>query len=68
VTQSESLALMQTVSWETVSFVCVPYSPNFLEKEFSEVLASDAHVCYLVCKRSGGERLGESEEKACDDE
>jgi hypothetical protein len=43
-----------------------PYSPTSYKYEFSEVVASASQFCYLLCKRSGGERLGRREEKACD--
>src|SRR5215204_2290252 len=33
----------------------------------SEVVAPASQLWYLVCERSGGERLGEAEEKACDE-
>ncbi len=41
--------------------------PNFAGTEFSEVVAPASQLCYLVSKRSGGERVGEGEEKACDE-
>jgi hypothetical protein len=33
-----------------------PYSAKSLEARFSEVVASAAGFCYLVCKHFGGER------------
>jgi hypothetical protein len=32
-----------------------PHSPKCLEARLSEVVASVAELCYLMCKRSGGE-------------
>jgi hypothetical protein len=42
-------------------------SPKFAVTMFSEVVAPDSQLCYLVCKRFGGERVGQGEEKACDE-
>jgi hypothetical protein len=42
-------------------------SANFVMTEFSDVVAPASQICYLTCKSSGGERVGEGEEKACDD-
>ena len=39
------------------------YSPKCLEDEFSEEAAA-SKLCYLVCKRFVGERLGKGWEKA----
>ncbi len=38
---------------------------DFRFTAFWEVVAPDSQLCYLVCKRSGGERVGEGEENAC---
>jgi hypothetical protein len=44
------------------------HSAKFAYTEFSEVVASASQLCYLVCKRSDGERVGgEGEENACDE-
>ena len=41
---------------------------NFACTGFSEVVVPASQLCYLVCKRSGGERVGEEgEQKACDE-
>ena len=43
-------------------------SAKFACKVFSEAVAPVSQLCYLVCKRSGGERVGgEGEENACDE-
>ena len=36
-------------------------SAKFAMMEFSEVVAPASQLCYLVSKRSGGERVGERE-------
>jgi hypothetical protein len=43
------------------------YSANFAFTEFSEVVASVSQLCYLVCERSGGERVREGGHKVCDE-
>jgi hypothetical protein len=54
------LALIHRSAWNR-------NSPKFVVTEFSEVVAPGSQLCYLVCKRFGGERVGQGEEKACDE-
>jgi hypothetical protein len=41
-------------------------SANFVLTGFSEAVAPASELCCLVCKCSGGERVREGEQKACE--
>src|SRR5918998_4268183 len=46
---------------------CKRCSAKFALTEFSEILAPASQLCYLAGERSGGKRVGQGEEKACDE-